>query len=36
VGSFRAHDGPVCSLAMHPQGECLLTSSTDGTIKVWT
>ncbi|PSC74259.1 WD repeat domain-containing 83 [Micractinium conductrix] len=36
VDSFQAHADVVCSLAMHPKGECLLTSSVDGTIKVWT
>ncbi|KAK9828990.1 hypothetical protein WJX72_003265 [[Myrmecia] bisecta] len=35
VTSFQAHAGVVCSLAMHPAGDCLLTSSTDGSIKVW-
>lgn len=36
VESFQAHADVVCSLAMHPRGECLLTSSVDGTVKVWT
>ncbi|KAL4436065.1 hypothetical protein ABPG77_005513 [Micractinium sp. CCAP 211/92] len=36
VESFQAHADVVCSLAMHPKGECLLTSSVDGTVKVWT
>lgn len=31
----QAHGDTVCSLAVHPKGECLLTSSVDGTIKVW-
>jgi len=35
VECFQAHAGVVCSMAMHPKGECLLTSSVDGTIKVW-
>lgn len=35
VESFKAHAGVVTGLAMHPKGECLLTSSTDGSIKVW-
>ena len=36
VKRFRAHGGVVCSLAMHPSGGMLLTSSVDGTMKVWT
>lgn len=36
VAAFQAHADTVCSLAMHPAGECLLTSSVDGTVKVWT
>ena len=35
VECFQAHAGVVCSMAMHPKGECLLTSSVDGDIKVW-
>lgn len=35
VDSFQAHKGVVTGLAMHPRGESLLTSSTDGSIKVW-
>jgi mitogen-activated protein kinase organizer 1 len=35
VQSFQAHQDVVCGLAMHPKGDCLLTSSVDGTIKVW-
>lgn len=35
VECFQAHADVVCSMAMHPKGECLLTSSVDGTIKVW-
>ena len=36
VRRFKAHSGVVCSLAMHPEGKLLLTSSVDGTIKAWT
>jgi mitogen-activated protein kinase organizer 1 len=36
VESFAAHSDVVCSIAMHPEGTCLLTSSIDGTVKVWT
>jgi mitogen-activated protein kinase organizer 1 len=36
VQSFKAHGDVICSMAMHPKGECLLTSSVDGTIRVWT
>ena len=35
VMEFLAHNDVVHSLAMHPQGECLLTASVDGTVKVW-
>lgn len=33
--SFQAHAGVVCSLAMHPDGQMLLTSSVDGSIRCW-
>eukprot|EP00208_Stichococcus_sp_RCC1054_P006367 CAMPEP_0206145226 /NCGR_PEP_ID=MMETSP1473-20131121/26722_1 /ASSEMBLY_ACC=CAM_ASM_001109 /TAXON_ID=1461547 /ORGANISM="Stichococcus sp, Strain RCC1054" /LENGTH=309 /DNA_ID=CAMNT_0053541355 /DNA_START=511 /DNA_END=1437 /DNA_ORIENTATION=+ len=33
--SFQAHAGPVCTLAMHPEGKLLLTGGTDGAVKVW-
>ena len=33
--AVQAHRDVICSLAMHPQGTCLLTSSVDATIKVW-
>lgn len=37
VGEVRAHgQHVVCSLSVHPEGDCLLTSSVDGTVKVWT
>jgi WD40 repeat protein len=35
VGRFKAHAGVVTSLAVHPQGELLLTCATDGLVKVW-
>jgi mitogen-activated protein kinase organizer 1 len=35
VESFQAHPGTVCSVAMHPDGSMLLTSSVDGSINVW-
>lgn len=35
VARFRAHTGVVTSLAVHPQGELLLTCGTDGLVKVW-
>ena len=35
VANFHAHDGVVCSLAVHPRDPCLLTASVDGTVKVW-
>lgn len=36
VRSFRAHSGVVCSMAIHPEGTSMVTSSLDGTVKVWT
>lgn len=33
VDSFQAHSDVVCSMAMHPAGDCLLTASVDGTVK---
>lgn len=35
VKRFRATQGVVCSLAMHPQGSHVLTSALDGVVKVW-
>ena len=35
VRRFKAHGGVVCSMAMHPEGKVLITSSVDGTVKVW-
>lgn len=35
VRKIAAHKGVVCSLAIHPDSDCLLTSSTDGTVAVW-
>ncbi len=35
VQRFRAHDGVVTSLAMHPLGSMLLTAGTDGLVRVW-
>lgn len=35
VESFQAHTGVISGIAMHPRGECLITASTDGSIKVW-
>lgn len=32
---FKAHGGVVTSLAVHPEGQLLLTSSVDGAVKVW-
>lgn len=32
---FQAHDAEVTSLSIHPKGHFLLTSSTDGCIKLW-
>lgn len=35
VHTLQAHNGVVCSLAMHPDGDQLLSSSLDGIVKVW-
>ena len=35
AAAAQAHHAVICSLAMHPEGTCLLTSSVDGTVKVW-
>mmetsp|Transcript_2633 Transcript_2633/g.4479 ORF Transcript_2633/g.4479 Transcript_2633/m.4479 type:complete len:314 (+) Transcript_2633:27-968(+) len=35
VKRFDAHNGMVCSLAIHPEGNQLITSSLDGAVKVW-
>lgn len=35
VRRFKAHGGVVCSMAMHPEGKVLVTSSVDGGVKVW-
>ncbi|KAJ4814114.1 WD-repeat protein [Rhynchospora pubera] len=35
VSSFRAHSSVVTSVSYHPKDVCILTSSVDGTIKVW-
>jgi mitogen-activated protein kinase organizer 1 len=36
VAQVNAHEGEVvCSLAVHPEGHCVLSSSVDGTIKLW-
>eukprot|EP00197_Chlamydomonas_leiostraca_P014689 CAMPEP_0202867786 /NCGR_PEP_ID=MMETSP1391-20130828/9621_1 /ASSEMBLY_ACC=CAM_ASM_000867 /TAXON_ID=1034604 /ORGANISM="Chlamydomonas leiostraca, Strain SAG 11-49" /LENGTH=313 /DNA_ID=CAMNT_0049547851 /DNA_START=81 /DNA_END=1019 /DNA_ORIENTATION=+ len=35
VRCFKAHQGVVCSMAMHPEGTSLVTSSLDGLVKVW-
>ena len=32
---FQAHDAEVTSLSIHPKGDFLLTSSTEGCIKLW-
>jgi mitogen-activated protein kinase organizer 1 len=36
VSSFRAHSSVVTSVSYHPTRACMLTSSVDGTIRVWT
>lgn len=33
--AFVAHEGPVCTVAVHPNGAMLITAGTDGAVKVW-
>lgn len=35
VQHYSAHDGPVTSIALHPSGNYLLSSSRDSTLKIW-
>ncbi|KAJ7287919.1 hypothetical protein O6H91_11G021900 [Diphasiastrum complanatum] len=35
VCSFRAHASVVTSVGYHPNGSCMITSSVDGTVRVW-
>jgi mitogen-activated protein kinase organizer 1 len=35
LSKFRAHDLVVTSVSYHPKEDCMLTSSVDGTIRVW-
>eukprot|EP00798_Chlamydomonas_sp_ICE-L_P031457 gene31457-6640_t len=35
VKRIKAHNGVVCSMSVHPDGKSMLTSSVDGTVKVW-
>ena len=35
VQRFKAHAGVVTSMSMHSDGELLVTSSVDGSVKVW-
>nr|CAD1836819.1 unnamed protein product [Ananas comosus var. bracteatus] len=35
VSSFRAHSSVVTSVSYHPKDACMLTSSVDGTVRVW-
>ncbi|KAK9096408.1 hypothetical protein Sjap_021905 [Stephania japonica] len=35
VSSFRAHSSVVTSVSYHPKDSCMITSSVDGTIRVW-
>ena len=35
VKSFQAQKGPVCGVAAHPLGSCLLTAGVDGAVRVW-
>ncbi|XP_031474251.1 uncharacterized protein LOC116246487 [Nymphaea colorata] len=35
VSSFRAHASVVTSVSYHPKDACMITSSIDGTVRVW-
>lgn len=35
VSSFRAHTSVVTSVSYHPKDTCMITSSVDGTVRVW-
>ncbi|KAG6502948.1 hypothetical protein ZIOFF_035237 [Zingiber officinale] len=35
VSSFKAHRSVVTSVNFHPKECCMLTSSVDGTVRVW-
>ncbi|CAH2043471.1 unnamed protein product, partial [Thlaspi arvense] len=35
VSKFRAHDLVVTSVSYHPKEDCMMTSSVDGTVRVW-
>lgn len=35
VTTVQAHADTVCSLALHPEGTTLCTSSVDGLVRVW-
>lgn len=34
IQHYRLHSGPVCQVTFHPDGNWMLTSSSDGTVKV--
>lgn len=36
VSRFRAHTSVVTSVSYHPKNSCMITSSVDGTVRVWT
>ncbi|KAL3688036.1 hypothetical protein R1sor_014345 [Riccia sorocarpa] len=35
ISSFKAHTSVITGLAYHPKEDCMLTSSVDGTIRLW-
>ncbi|KAG4132654.1 hypothetical protein ERO13_D08G046300v2 [Gossypium hirsutum] len=35
VSKFRAHSSVVTSVSYHPKDNCMITSSVDGTVRVW-
>jgi WD40 repeat protein len=35
IRTWKAHKSPITSIAFFPDGQCLLSASWDGTVRVW-
>ena len=35
IQTYQGHNGPVKSIDLHPRGDFLISSSDDGTTKIW-